>query len=238
MGHRATRTWGEVDMALDVLITGANRGIGLEIARQLSQRGDRVVATVRNPDAAADLRALDVRLETLDVTSADQVARLAAALDPGAFDVLVNNAGVGVRDRPLGELDFEKMSQFFDTNALGAMRVAEALLPHLRRGNTRKILNMTSLMGSISDNSTGGSYAYRASKAALNMLNRSLAIDLAGDGFTCVVLHPGWVQTDMGGSAAPTPVHESAAGLVRLIDELGQEDSGNFFNFAGQELPW
>ena len=225
-------------MALDVLITGANRGIGLEMARQMSQRGDRVVATARDPEAATDLGALNVRLERLDVTSTDQVRRLAAELEPDSLDVLVNNAGIGVRGGPLGELDFEKMLRFFDTNAVGAMRVAEALLPHLRRGSTRKIFNMTSLMGSIGDNSSGGSYAYRASKAGLNMLNRSLAIDLAEDGFTCAVLHPGWVQTDMGGSAAPTPVHESVGGLIRLIDELGQQDSGGFFDFAGQQLPW
>ena len=151
-------------MALDVLITGANRGVGLEIARQMSQRGDRVVATARNPDAADELRSLDVRVEPLDVTNADQVGGLAAALEPGALDVLVNNAGVGVRGRPLGDLDFDKMLRFFDTNAVGAMRVTEALLPHLRRGKARKVMHLTSRMGSISDNTSGGSYAYRASK--------------------------------------------------------------------------
>ncbi len=225
-------------MPLNVLITGANRGIGLEIARQMSQRGDQVVATARQPETAVELRALDVRLEALDVTSADQVAQLAAALEPDSLDVLINNAGVGVRGRPLGELEFDKMMRFFDTNALGALRVAEALLPLLRRGKARKILSITSLMGSISDNSSGGSYAYRASKAALNMLHRSLAIDLAGEDFTCAVLHPGWVQTDMGGSAAPTTINKSATGLVRLIDELGPDDSGGFFDFTGKELPW
>ncbi len=225
-------------MALDVLITGANRGIGLQIARHMSQRGDRVVATARNPDAADELRSLDVRVEPLDVTNADQVAELAAALQPGAFDVLLNNAGVGVRGQPLGNLDFDKMLRFFDTNAVGAMRVTEALLPHLRRGKARKVMHLTSLMGSISDNTSGGSYAYRASKAALNMLNRSLSIDLAEEGFICAVLHPGWVQTNMGGAAAPTPVRESAAGLVHLIDGLGHDDNGGFFDFTGKELPW
>ena len=152
--------------------------------------------------------------------------------------MLLNNAGVGVRDRPLGDLDFDKMLRFFNTNAVGAMRVTEALLPHLRRGKARKVMHLTSRMGSISDNTSGGSYAYRASKAALNMLNRSLSIDLAEEGFICAVLHPGWVQTSMGGAAAPTPVRESTAGLVHLIDGLGRDDNGGFFDFTGKELPW
>ena len=225
-------------MALDVLITGANRGIGLAITREMSQRGDRIVATARNPDAAKKLYSLDVRVEILDVTSAAQVAGLAATLGSSSVDVLINNAGIRGRCGPLGELDFDKVLRVFDTNAIGALRVTEALLPHLRRSNIRKVMHLTSLMGSISDNTSGSSYAYRASKTALNMFNRSLSVDLAEEGFTCAVLHPGWVQTDMGGLVAPIPVHESAVGLVRLIDTLGQNDSGGFFDFTGKELPW
>ena len=157
-------------MALDVLITGANRGIGLELARQMSMRGDRVIATTRNPDAADKLRDLDVRVEGLDVTSADQTAGLVAALEHTALDVLINNAGIGVRGGQLGTLDYDRLMDFFDTNALGALRLTEALLPHLRRGQTRKVMQITSLMGSVTDNTSGGSYGYRASKAALNML--------------------------------------------------------------------
>ncbi len=152
--------------------------------------------------------------------------------------MLINNAGIGVRGGQLGTLDYDRLMDFFDTNALGALRLTEALLPHLRRGQTRKVMQITSLMGSVTDNTSGGSYGYRASKAALNMLNRSLSVDLAAEGFTCAVLHPGWVQTSMGGSAAPTPVRESVAGLVRLIDGLGPDSSGGFFDFTWQALPW
>ncbi len=225
-------------MALDVLITGANRGIGLELARQMSRRGDRVIATARNPAAADELRDLELRIEPLDVTSADQAAGLAAALEGSALDVLVNNAGIGVRGGNLGGLDFDKLMRFFDTNALGALRVTEALLPHLRRGQSRKVIQVTSLMGSITDNTSGGSYGYRASKAALNMLNRSLSVDLAVEGFTCAVLHPGWVQTNMGGLAAPTRVEDCVAGLLRVIDDLSPDATGSFFDFTGQALPW
>lgn len=225
-------------MSIDVVITGANRGIGLEYARRYAERGDRVIATCRDVAGATELNALDVRVEPLDVVSAAAVANFADSLGDAPIDMLINNAGVGVRSRPLGELDFEEVEAFFRTNALAPLRLGETLLPNLRRAETRRIINMTSRMGSISDNSSGGSYAYRASKAALNMFNRSLSIDLADEGFTCVVLHPGWVQTDMGGGAAPTSVGDSVAGLMQVIDNLTRQDSGRFFDFTGQEVPW
>ena len=225
-------------MSLDVLITGANRGIGLELARQMQARGDHVIAACRNPAAAEELNALGVRVEELDVTDGRSVSRVAEVLHEVGLDVLINNAGVGVRSQPLGETDYEQFSRFVDVNTLGPLRVVEAMLPALRRGQRKLIANMTSRMGSIGDNTSGGSYAYRASKSALNMVTRTLALDLAGEGVTCVVLHPGWVQTSMGGQAAPTTVEDSVAGLLRVIDGAGSTESGEFFDFSGQHLPW
>lgn len=224
-------------MASDILITGANRGIGLELARQLAGRGDRVIATCRNPDGAHQLRATGARVERLDVTDPETVAAAAAAVDHG-LDLLINNAGVGVRGAALGEFEYERFRRFFEVNTLGALRVTEAFLPHLREGDRRVIANITSRMGSIADNTSGGSYEYRASKAALNMATRSLSIDLGGEGFTCMVLHPGWVRTDMGGASAPLSARDSAAGLIRLLDGADDELSGGFYDHSGQLLPW
>lgn len=225
-------------MAREVLLTGANRGIGLEFARQLAARGDRVVATCRNPAAASELAALDVQVETLDVVEAASIERIAALYEDRNLDLLINNAGVGVGHRPLGKLDYEEMGIFYATNAVGPLRLIEALLPALRRGEYPTVVSLTSRVGSIQDNTSGGSYAYRASKAALNAITKSLAIDLAEEGFTCVVLHPGWVQTDMGGTSAPLPTDQSVAGMLRVLEGLSQEDSGGFFDYTGESLPW
>jgi len=225
-------------MAREVLLTGANRGIGLEFARQLAARGDRVVATCRNPAAASELAALDVQVETLDVVEAASIERIAALYEDRNLDLLINNAGVGVGHRPLGKLDYEEMGIFYATNAVGPLRLIEALLPALRRGEYPTVVSLTSRVGSIQDNTSGGSYAYRASKAALNAITKSLAIDLAEEGFTCVVLHPGWVQTDMGGASAPLPTDQSVAGMLRVLEGLSQEDSGGFFDYTGESLPW
>lgn len=225
-------------MARDVLLTGANRGIGLEFARQLAARGDRVVATCRNPGTAAELAALDVQMERLDVADGRSIQGVAELYADRSLDLLINNAGVGVGHRPLGELDYEEMETFYRINAVGPLRLAANLLPALRRGTGRTVVSLTSRVGSIQDNTSGGSYAYRASKAALNSINKSLAIDLAEDGFTCVVMHPGWVQTDMGGPNAPLAKEQSVAGMLKVMDGLAREDSGNFFDYTGESLPW
>ena len=224
-------------MTSDVLITGANRGIGLELARQLAARGDRVIATCRNPAEAPELAALDVRVEPLDVSDPESIAELARRID-SKLDILINNAGVGVRGGSLGEFDYERFERFFAVNTLGALRVTEALIPHLRRGDRRVVASMTSRMGSIADNTSGGSYEYRASKAALNMVNRSLSVDLRPEGFICLVLHPGWVQTEMGGSSAPLTTHDSVAGLLRVVDSADADYNGGFYDQSGHLLPW
>ena len=220
------------------VVTACNRGLGLEFARQLSGRGDRVIATARDPESATELKRLDVEVVQLDVADAASVDRLAAALAEEPVDVLINNAGVGVHSTPLEELDFAEMEHFFAINSIGPLRVTRGLLPALRCGADKQIVNVTSRMGSIEDNSSGAAYSYRASKAALNMVTRSLAVDLGPEGFTCAVLHPGWVMTDMGGGSAPVAPEDSIAGMLRVIAALSAEDNGEFYDFTGARVPW
>ena len=186
-----------------VVVTGANRGLGLEFCRQLRELGAEVIATARRPQAAFDLRTLEVRIETLDVTSAESVEAFATSLGDIEIDLLINNAGSGGAGNGIGTLDFDELARFFAVNSLGALRVTKALLPNLRRGRGRRLVHVTSRMGSLTENTEGGYYGYRASKAALNMIHRCLAAELAGQGFVSVVVHPGWVRTAMGGNHAP-----------------------------------
>ncbi len=223
------------------VVTGANRGIGLEFVRQLTARGEEVDATARDLEEAEELRALarlGIRLHVhpLDVADDASVTAFAEQLGRGSIDVLINNAGVsGVKG---GEpIDPPDILRVFNVNAVGTLRVVRALLPRLRSGKARKIVNLTSHLGSIAD-ASGGRYAYRLSKAALNMATRILAEDLRGDGFLTVALHPGWVQTRMGGSAAPVPPEQSIQGMLRIIDGLTAEQSGRVFDFQGRPLPW
>ena len=220
------------------VVTGANRGLGLELCRQLKQAGAEVIGTARDPQSAIDLRALEIRVEPLDVADPESVGAFAASLGEISVDILINNAGVGGAGEGIAELDFDDVEQKIRINSLGPMRVAQALLPHLRRGQGRKIAHITSRMGSISDNGEGGYYGYRASKTALNMLNRSLAVELAGQGFVCVVLHPGWVRTQMGGSSAPQTPEESARAILKIVGRLRRQDTGRFFDHTGAEIPW
>lgn len=227
------------------VVTGANRGIGLELVRQLQARGDVVEACARDPSAADELRSLAgerVRLHRLDVTDPASVHALAEALGDAAVDVLFNVAGVWGGERQslgtMADLALEDVLRTFDVNAAGPLRVVLALLPHVRRGEGRKLVHVTSGMGSIGDNTRGGFYAYRMSKAALNMMSRSLAVDLRGEGIVSVVIDPGWVQTDMGGPSAPTPVADSVRGILREIDRVTLADSGEFLNWKGNRYPW
>jgi len=220
------------------LITGASRGIGREFVQQLRARGEQVLATVRREEDAGPLREVGARVELLDVTDDAAVTALAKQLESEPVDVLLNNAGVMGRSRSLDQVELDDLGRCFEINAVAPLRVTRAFLPHLRRGSERLVLQMTSRMGSIEDNTSGGAYAYRASKAALNMLNRSLSLDLAADDFRCVLLHPGWVRTDMGGSGAPLTVEDSVRGLLRVIDGLGPADNGAFFDFQGERIPW
>jgi NAD(P)-dependent dehydrogenase (short-subunit alcohol dehydrogenase family) len=154
------------------------------------------------------------------------------------LDILYNNAGVGSENPPLGRLTEAEILSVFRINAIAPLMVAQALLPLLQRGERPVIANITSRMGSIDDNSSGGDYAYRASKAALNMINKSLSIDLAGTGVIPVVIHPGWVKTDMGGMSAPLSVAQSVTGILKVVDGLESADSGRFLAWDGEEIPW
>lgn len=229
-----------------IVVTGANRGIGLELVRQLRDRGDDVEACARSPDQARELQALAgarVRIHQLDVRDASSVRALATTLHEAAIDIVFNVAGVyggpGQSIRQMTEdLDLGDVADTYDVNAIGPLRVAVALLPHIRRGTAKKLVHLTSGMGSIGDNTSGGYYAYRMSKAALNMMSRSLAIDLKPEGITSIVINPGWVQTDMGGPSAPTPVADSVRGILREVDRATLADSGEFLNWKGNRYAW
>jgi len=228
------------------LVTGANRGIGLELVRQLRDRGDEVEACARKPAEAPELAALAgdrVRLHPLDVTDPASVRALASSLGDAALDLVFNVAGANGSDgRSLGQLAddlaLRDVAATFDINAAGALRVAVALLPHVRRGTAGKLVHISSTLGSIGDNTSGGFYAYRMSKAALNMMSRSLAADLRGDGITSIVINPGWVQTDMGGPGATTPAADSVAAILREVDRATLADSGEFLNWRGNRIGW
>jgi NAD(P)-dependent dehydrogenase (short-subunit alcohol dehydrogenase family) len=224
--------------AKTVLITGANRGLGLEFARQYAEAGWKVIGTARRPDAATELKALGVRVKQLDVTVQESVDRLAADLGTTPIDLLINNAGIFPMAANLADIDFDNIARTLAVNTIGPMRVTRAVLPNLRRGEGKQIVNITSNLGSIADNTSGQFYGYRESKAALNMFTRSLAAELREDGFTCIVMNPGWVQTDMGGASAPLKAPESISGMRVVIDHLTTADSGTFWTYEGKQMPW
>jgi NAD(P)-dependent dehydrogenase (short-subunit alcohol dehydrogenase family) len=223
------------------LITGANRGLGLEFTRQYAAEGWHVIATCRQPQSAVALAAIpgNVRLEALDVTDFTAIAALADRLGGEPMDLLINNAGVyGPSQVRYDQIDPAVWADVLAVNAISPLVVSAAFVPAVMKGAHRKIVSLTSLMGSIADNSSGGAYYYRSSKAALNAAMRSLAIDLKGQGIIVAVLHPGWVRTDMGGPKAPLDAETSVKGLRRVIAGLNLADSGRFFNYDGRELPW
>jgi NAD(P)-dependent dehydrogenase (short-subunit alcohol dehydrogenase family) len=226
-----------------VLVTGANRGLGLEFARQYAASGWQVIATARAPENAAELAALRdrnarVRVEQLDVTDAASVRALAERLKGQPIDLLINNAGVAGPTGKLPEIDLTEFERVMLVNTLGPVRVTQALLPNLRSGAGKKVVSITSGLGGITQNETGGSYAYRESKAALNMFMRSLALELKDEGFICIPINPGWVQTDMGGRRAPLTPADSIRDMRAVIDNLKPEDSGKFWHHNGRTGPW
>ena len=221
-----------------VLITGANRGIGLELARQYSAAGWQVIGTARRPDSADALRAIDAEVLQLDVTEQESVDRLARDLADRPIDILINNAGIQPLMWKLNDVDIGEFERALNVNTIGPVRVVRALLPNLRSGERRKIVNVTTNLSSIADNTDGGFYGYRESKTALNMFTRSLAAELGPDGFICIVLHPGWVRTDLGGPDAPLSVTESVTGMRRVIEGLVPADNGSFQTYSGEQMAW
>lgn len=217
-----------------VLITGANRGIGLELARHYARDGWEVIGVCR--EASAELRGVAARvIDGVDVTTDSGIGKLTGELKGQSIDLLINNAGL-LKDEKLGTIDFDSIRTQMEINAYAPLRVAEALMSQIPSGG--KIANITSRMGSIADNDSGGRYGYRASKAALNAFGKSLAMDLKPKGIAVAQLHPGYVQTRMvnfGGLISP---EESAKGLASRIEGLNLENTGSFWHSNGEELPW
>lgn len=215
------------------LITGCNRGIGLQLALQLRERGDKVIGVCRNSSPELDAAGVQV-IAGIDLTDAESIAKLTQAIGSEPIDILINNAGILSRDA-FGELDYDDMLRQYDVNALGPLRVAEALSGNLHEGS--KVAIVTSRVGSIADNGSGGIWGYRASKAAANMIGTNLMLEFRPRGIAVALLHPGYVATDMTGGKGIKPA-ESARGMIERIDELTLESSGTFWHAEGFELPW
>jgi NAD(P)-dependent dehydrogenase (short-subunit alcohol dehydrogenase family) len=225
-------------MAQTVLITGANRGLGLAFAKVYAQRGDKVIATVRDVHAApAELRGM-ARVLPLEVTDEASIGRLAAELRGEGLDVLVNNAGVMGDDPKVGQLSFTAFARVFSANAYGPAMLTQALLPNLRSGSGKLVVNVSSELGSIDHATPGFSYAYNASKAALNMISARLAKDLSGDRIIVASFCPGWNKTDMGGDQAPLDPFESITRLVGVASKLTLAQSGGYYRIDGSTIPW
>lgn len=217
-----------------VVVTGANRGIGLELARHYAREGHQVVGVCRQTSDELASVASDV-IDDVDVTSEAGIDKLKNGLAGKHISLLINNAGL-MQDEPLGSIDFDSIRKQMEINAYAPLRVAEALLPLMGQGS--KIANITSRMGSIADNDSGGRYGYRASKAALNAFGKSLAVDLKPKGIAVAQLHPGFVKTRMvnfGGLITP---EDAVRGLAERIDSLNLENTGSFWHSNGEELPW
>jgi len=220
-----------------VLITGAARGLGLDFVKRYAAKGWKVHACARTPDALSGVKG-DIHPHKLEVTDYAAVKALAAKLEGEAIDVLICNAGISGKEATvLGSLDPAVWRETFEVNALAPLMMAEAFADHVAASKERKLVAISSRLGSITfaDN---GRYSYRASKAALNMEWKGLSVDLGPKGVVCVVLHPGWVQTDMGGSAATLTLEQSVPAMVKVIDGLKPADNGRFLNYDGTELPW
>jgi len=228
-----------------VLITGAGRGIGLEFVRQYVADRWRVLACCRNPAAASDLQSLaadhggQISIHQLDVDDQASAQALKQELGDTPIDVLINNAGViGQRNARLGDVDYQNWTDCLNTNVLGPMRVTEALVDNVAASEQKKLITVSSRMGSITLNEAPDSIVYRSSKAAVNMVMKCLANDLAGRGVTVTCFHPGWVRTDMGGPNAAVSVEDSAGGMRKVIATLTAADTGTFRNYDGDSFAW
>lgn len=225
-----------------ILITGANRGIGLEYVKQYAASGCQVYATVRDPAKATDLQQLvtqyaNVQVLALDVATVAAIRDLAGQISAITVDILISNAGT-YPESTFGKTDPQAWLDAFQVNTLTTYYLAEAFLPQLRRASQAKLIAMTSKMGSIEDNGSGGEYIYRSSKTALNMVVKSLALDLREFNIAVAALHPGWVRTDMGGPNGLIDTATSVRGLRQVIEHLTCEQSGQFIAYDGKPIPW
>lgn len=228
-----------------ILITGANRGIGLEFCRQYADAGWKVIATCRQVAKAEALGMLvklypNLQVHALDVADFSQISTLSQTLADISIDVLINNAGIypDTSETSFGHLNYHDWSQALWVNSIAPVKFAEAFLPQIQRSQKKLLVSISSLMGSIADNSSGGSLLYRSSKAALNATMKSLAIDLRPSKVGVLLLHPGWVKTDMGGQNALIDVSESVTGMRQCIEDYLPDQSGSFLKYDGALLPW
>lgn len=233
-------------MQKTVLITGANRGIGLEFVKQYHSAGYQVIATTRNPLAQDELKIFgqanpDVKVISLDISDDKQLAGLASMLKDQPIDILISNAGYyGPKDETsqFGQVDHQEWTKTFNINTIAPLKLIEAIHPNLIAGKEKKVAFLSSKMGSVADNGSGGSYIYRSSKAALNAVIKSLSVDLAKDKINVVSLHPGWVQTEMGGVNALIDTQTSVKGMIKIVTKLNPKNSGEFIAYDGKKVPW
>jgi NAD(P)-dependent dehydrogenase (short-subunit alcohol dehydrogenase family) len=234
-------------LVLRVLVTGASRGLGLEFVRQYAESGDRVFALAREPLRSKKLMELAERFpKTLlpiacDVADTESVgaARLEVEAATDALDLVINNAAIyGSHEETLESLDWDEVRQVLEVNTLGPLRVSRTFWPLLRKGTRPRLVQITSMMGSVEDNRSGGHWSYRMSKSALNMANRNLALELREKKISCVVISPGWVRTDMGGASAPLSPEESVSAMRKTIDSLTLSHSGNIYHRDGKPGIW
>jgi len=227
-----------------ILITGANRGIGLELTRIFARNNWRVLACCRHPEQAEQLQKIVagqelVRVYALDVTDDSAIGHLAYVLRNETIDILFNNAGIfGPQEQGFGQTDPAAWLQVLRTNVIAPLQMVEAFVDQVARSQRKVIASVGSMLGSLSENTSGGYYVYRTSKAAVHMVMKSLSVDLQARGIIALAFHPGWVKTDMGGPQAPTTPEESAAGLFHVLTGLERKDNGRFLTFEGKELPW
>ena len=233
-----------------MLVTGASRGLGLEMVRQFVGDGWRICACCRTPETATELAALAddsgglITLHTLDVSKPEQIAALADEFRGTPIDMLVNNAGLlgctidDMAPGAFGSVDYEAWAKLHEINTMAPLRVTEAFVDHVAQSDLKLLFFMSTHMGCITELADGGLYPYRSSKAALNLLVKGLSIDLAPRGVRTLAVHPGWVVTDMGGPNAPVNKVDSIAGIRRVVADYGGEATGRFFQYDGRELPW
>jgi NAD(P)-dependent dehydrogenase (short-subunit alcohol dehydrogenase family) len=232
-------------MSKTVLITGANRGLGLEFCRQYAVSGWRVIAACRSPSLAFDLLTLaqqyrNLQIDSLDVANFASVDKFALQYADEKIDILINNAGIygDLQGKGFGNIDYNNWSSTLTINTMAPLKMVEAFLPQLLRGENKLIATVSSLMGSMSDNASGGSYLYRSSKAGLNAVMKSLSVDLLPRSIGVLILHPGWVRTDMGGKNALIDVEESVSGMRKIIDAFSLSQTGQFIKYDGSIAPW
>ncbi len=226
---------------ITILITGANRGIGLGLAQHASERGYTVIGTARDPDSAKELKATGARVEQLDTSSLESVEALAKTLGETPIDVLVNNAGIFLHEcDDINDLDLDAFERIMRVNTMGPLLLTRALIPNVEKSERKVVVQISSNMGSITDATRGeaGFLGYRTSKAALNMANATIAHQLKPKGITCVAVHPGWVKTDMGGEGADLTRDEATSSIMDTIDAIRPEQAGAFVDYAGKPMPW